>query len=252
LSTKSYVNATRFLAEAEAAFKAAEDKAKAAKMSQYMRNKFEYHGLSKPERTKIQKELFESVPNLFGKKKDSKEANDDYQHDAILKELEYLVMQLWEKEEREYQYLAIDILVKGQTLKPKPVVLPLSSLERLVREKPWWDTVDLIASKLVGHAVQLEPKVGKKTMDEWIQDDHMWIRRTAIIHQLNYKTETDTKRLFAYAEARMHEEEFFIRKAIGWALRQYARVDPKQVREFTKKNKSSLSTLSYREAMKHL
>ena len=89
-------------------------------------------------------------------------------------------------------------------------------------------------------------------MDKWIDDENMWIRRTAILHQLNFKERTNGDRVFRYCEKRMHESEFFIRKAIGWALRQYSYVDGNAGFQFVKDNKSELSTLSKTEALKTL
>ena len=89
-------------------------------------------------------------------------------------------------------------------------------------------------------------------MEEWVEGENMWLRRTAILHQLGSKVDTDSDLLFRFCLARCHEEEFFIRKAIGWALREFARFHPTQVRRFLQKNKNSLSKLSYNEASKHL
>jgi 3-methyladenine DNA glycosylase AlkD len=86
----------------------------------------------------------------------------------------------------------------------------------------------------------------------WLDDEVMWLRRTAIISQLNHKAATDTALLFDGCAARAHETEFFIRKAIGWALRQYARTDPDAVRRFVRQHEKELSGLSKREALKHL
>ena len=89
-------------------------------------------------------------------------------------------------------------------------------------------------------------------MDGWIDHENMWMRRTAILHQLNFKDRTDPDRLFHYCEQRMGEKEFFIRKAIGWALRQYSYIDSKSVVQFVKDHESELSTLSKTEALKAL
>ena len=89
-------------------------------------------------------------------------------------------------------------------------------------------------------------------MDKWIDDKNMWVRRTATLHQLNFKERTNADRVFRYCEKRMHESEYFIRKAIGWALRQYSYVDGNAVFQFVKDNKSELSTLSKIEALKAL
>ena len=89
-------------------------------------------------------------------------------------------------------------------------------------------------------------------MDEWISHDNMWLRRVAILYQLMRKDDLDQDRLFRYCLSCAHEEEFFIRKAIGWALRDYARFNAKDVKEFVLKNKDILSALSFKEAMKHI
>jgi 3-methyladenine DNA glycosylase AlkD len=89
-------------------------------------------------------------------------------------------------------------------------------------------------------------------MDEWIESDDLWLARSAIIHHLSYKESTDTDRLFAYADRRAADTDFFIRKALGWALRQYARTDPTTVRDFVASRADQLSALTKREALKHL
>ncbi len=89
-------------------------------------------------------------------------------------------------------------------------------------------------------------------MDRWIRDDDIWIARTAILHQLGYRERTDAERLFAYALRRAGDSEFFIRKALGWALRQYAGIEPESVRQFVSDNQDVLSGLTIREATKHL
>ena len=99
--------------------------------------------------------------------------------------------------------------------------------------------------------VTTHPELAEE-MDLWVESEDMWIARTAILHQLMFKDRTDTNRLFAYCEMRMADNEFFIRKAIGWALRHYARTDPDAVRAFVNRNEQDLSGLSKREALKHL
>eukprot|EP01089_Gocevia_fonbrunei_P003606 TRINITY_DN13586_c0_g1_i1.p1 TRINITY_DN13586_c0_g1~~TRINITY_DN13586_c0_g1_i1.p1 ORF type:complete len:140 (-),score=18.50 TRINITY_DN13586_c0_g1_i1:10-429(-) len=123
--------------------------------------------------------------------------------------------------------------------------------EHMIRTKPWWDTVDLIASKCVGsHLVKYPKHVA--TMDEWIHDECLWIRRTSLIFQLSYKKKTDETRLYKYISTVMHEKEFFIQKAIGWSLRQYSKTNPSSVSKFIKQNSSNLARLSIREGSKYL
>jgi 3-methyladenine DNA glycosylase AlkD len=130
-----------------------------------------------------------------------------------------------------------------------PAELP--RLERLVRSKAWWDTVDALAAHVVGALVARHPELAA-TMDRWIEDDDIWIARTAILHQLAWKDRTDADRLFAYVDRRCGDRAFFIRKACGWALRQHAAVDPDAVREYVASRGDRLSGLTRREATKHL
>ena len=151
-------------------------------------------------------------------------------------------------DEREFQYGALDF---GKQFKKLFTPESILFIGECVTTKSWWDTVDTVASHVTGAVVYQYPKTGK-VMDKWIDDENMWIRRTAILHQLNFKDRTNEERLFCYCEKRMHESEFFIRKAIGWALRQYSYVDGNAVIQFVKHNKSELSTLSKTEGLKAL
>ena len=103
----------------------------------------------------------------------------------------------------------------------------------LITTKSWWDTVDTLAAHLVGPLVTRHPTL-VPTMDAWAADDDMWLVRTAILHQLRYRSDTDTERLFGYCTAQAGHRDFFVRKAIGWALRQYARTDPDAVRRYVR------------------
>ena len=105
---------------------------------------------------------------------------------------------------------------------------------------------------VIGFIVKTKPDWGLPLVDRWISHENIWLCRVALLHQLRYKTDTDEQRLFRYCLSRCHEEDFFIRKAIGWALRQYAYTDSKAVKEFVEKNKDKLSMLSVKEAMKHI
>ena len=123
-------------------------------------------------------------------------------------------------------------------------------VRRLIETKPWWDTVDLLAAHVVGPIV-LRFDLGKE-MDSWIDDDNIWLARTAILHQLNYKLQTNPDRLFDYCIRRAPDTEFFIRKALGWALRQYARFDEAAVVRFVAEQDRILSGLTKREALKRV
>jgi 3-methyladenine DNA glycosylase AlkD len=121
----------------------------------------------------------------------------------------------------------------------------------LISTKSWWDTVDALAAGVVGSLVRRHPEL-RSTMDEWLAGDDLWLTRTAILHQLNHREATDAAWLFAACAARADHRDFFIRKAIGWALRQYARTDPDAVRAFVAAHRDRLSGLSVREALRHL
>jgi 3-methyladenine DNA glycosylase AlkD len=167
---------------------------------------------------------------------------------ATADELIDFALACWEEPEREFQHVAVDVLRKrsGQ-LEPDQ----LEELETLITTKSWWDTVDGLAAWVVGPMVRTHPDL-VHLMDDWAEDDDMWLARTAMLHQLGYKTETDVERLFRYAEDLAPHSDFFIRKAIGWALRQYARTDPDAVRAFVSAHEADLSGLTRREALKHL
>lgn len=115
----------------------------------------------------------------------------------------------------------------------------------------WWDTVDELAKNVAGRIVKNDPDQ-VAVMDEWVRSDDMWVARVAILHQLGFKETTDVQRLFGYCDLRAGETDFFYRKAIGWALRQYAYEDPAAVLAFVESRHDRLSPLSVREATKHL
>jgi 3-methyladenine DNA glycosylase AlkD len=124
----------------------------------------------------------------------------------------------------------------------------LAPIRTLVTTKSWWDTVDSLAKNGAGGLVLRYPELAG-TMDRWVESENMWLRRTAILHQLGFKERTGADRLFRYCELRAHEQEFFIRKAIGWALREYSKVDADAVRRFVADHDAALSGLSKREAL---
>jgi 3-methyladenine DNA glycosylase AlkD len=199
-------------------------------MAAYMKHHFEFLGVKSPAARAAAK------PTLA--------AGKDADADTLLS----FADRCWEQPEREFQYVACITLRRWiTTLEPEHI----EDLERLVTTKSWWDTVDSLAAWSVGRLVFANRELAE-VMDQWIDSENMWLARTAIIHQLSFKEETDTERLFRYADARAEDSEFFIRKAIGWALRQHARQDPDAVRAFVAANADRLSGLSKREALKHI
>lgn len=199
-------------------------------MAAYMKDHFEFLGLSAAVRRSTQK------PVLI----QSASADND--------ELLDFAEACWAEEEREFQYTAVDVLRKrAAALEPTD----LDRLHSLVSTKSWWDTVDHLAAHIVGALVRRHRELSAD-MDVWVLDDDLWVARTAMLHQLMWKDDTDPDRLFRYAESQSGHPDFFMRKAIGWALRQYARIDPDAVRAFVAAHDQELSGLSKREALKHL
>ena len=198
------------------------------RMAQYMKNHFPFYGIQSTPRRHISKQWLKNHP-----------IKNETDTCAVLK-------LLWKKDQREFQYIGSDI-AKNNKRKLTPKSIP--TLEYCIRTKSWWDTVDALATHPIGIIVQHYPDL-TSLMDQWIEDKNMWIRRTALLYQLQYKEKTDQDRLFRYCELRMDESEFFIQKAIGWVLRQYSYIDPDAVIGFIDKWDGRLSNLSKREGLK--
>lgn len=215
----------------QAALVAAADPEKAAGMQAYMKTDMPFYGVQKPGRVTILRYL---------KKRFAPENRDQYAE---------LVTALWELPHREEKYLAQGVA----TAFPRfivPASLPL--YERFVVEGAWWDFVDETATHMIRELVLNYPGQTWPIVASWIDDADMWRRRTAILCQVGAKDRTDADRLFRFCAARAHEQEFFIRKGIGWALREYAKTDPRAVADFVNRHRNELSGLSYREATKHI
>ena len=162
-----------------------------------------------------------------------------------------LAAELWRLPEREFRYTAIDLLRQHVQLL-RPTDLP--AIKRLLLTDPWWETVDGLAA-VVGAIVRVDPplKLDDRTvMDDWVEDSSMWVRRVAMLHQLGWRLDTDQRRLEAYALQLASEGDFFIRKAIGWALRDYGRWHPAFVQDFVASHRAGLSSLTIREACRKL
>nr|WSW70520.1 DNA alkylation repair protein [Streptomyces sp. NBC_00995] len=159
-----------------------------------------------------------------------------------------IALRCWALPEREYHYFAVDYL-RRHVARCSSGFVPV--LRHLLTTVPRWDTVDLLAAHVAGPLVTADPEL-RRTMDGWIEDDDVWIVRTALLHQLGFAAATDADRLFTYCLRRADHPDYFIRKAIGWSLREYARTDPQAVREFVEGARDRLAPLSVREATKHL
>ncbi len=203
----------------------------ATAMAAYMKTDMPFYGVKTPDRRPILREVLRRYPVA------SKSA------------YRKAVLVLWNLPHREEKYLAIGVAGAYTDFITMDAV-PL--YRKLVIEGGWWDFVDGIAADLVGRVALQERADMAPVLDRWIDDPNLWIRRSAILAQLRHKDATDQARLFTYCLQRAHEREFFIRKAIGWALRQYARTEPEAVRRFVLANREVWSGLTYREATKHL
>ena len=200
----------------------------AQKMSKYMLNKFEYIGIKTPERREIFKNFFKEYKN---------KEKIDWE----------FVNKCWENKYREFQYVAADYL---KNMKDKLTIDDIPKLKRLILKKSWWDTIDNL-DMTIG-ALALKDSNVNKILLEWSLDENIWLRRIAIDHQLLRKEKTNTELLEKILKNNLGQNEFFINKAIGWALRDYSKISPEWVKNFIEKNKENMAKLSIKEASKYL
>jgi 3-methyladenine DNA glycosylase AlkD len=210
------------------------DPRRAAGARAYMKSRMPYHGVSTPL-------LRQSCARIFaGLELPSRNVWRDQ------------VLSLWRGAKfREERHVAIALT--GHTLAKAfqtPAAMPV--YEEIITTGAWWDYVDDVASHRVGPILRHYPAAMKRKMLAWSKSRNMWKRRTSIICQLGFKQTTDLALLYACIEPSMDSKEFFLRKAIGWALRQYAWTDPAEVKRYARRNRARLSGLSYREALKNL
>lgn len=208
-------------------------------MAKYMRNKFSFLGIKAVERRKISRHFITALKQHTRQAAKSTENNESPINWVT-------VYALWELDEREYQLIAMDYL---RDVAKYFVSSDIHHLKTLLTTKSWWDTVDNLA-KTTGLLVKKFPN-HKQTLLKWSICDNLWLRRTAIIHQLGFKEETDTKLLTQVILNNLHSDEFFINKAIGWSLRDYGKYDKAWVQDFIAQHKEALDKLSIREATKH-
>ncbi len=205
------------------------DPVNAEPMKRYMRNQFEYIGIKSPQMKDLLREFHSRDPL------------------PAVADLDVIVRDLWSLPQREYQYIAIGLFRKLEKELPPEII---ETMEYMLVHKSWWDTVDSISGDLLGSHFKRYPKVKKQTLAKWRKSENFWPRRACILFQLGYKQETDFNLLCEIIRENLGSQEFFINKAIGWALRQYTRVDPQGVRKFVAE--TPLHPLSAREALKWL
>lgn len=217
----------KYLLPLQTQFRSLANDAVAKGQSDYMLSKFAYYGIKKPVLNTITKKHFK---------------------DAGLpehNELEAIVKNAWQQPQREWHYFAM-ALARKFTRNTEPNQLEL--YKWMITNNSWWDTVDEIAVHLVGSFFKKYPELTQLETEKMMASDNMWLQRTAILFQRTYKEETGKELLFDYCARLAHDDEFFIRKVIGWALREYSKYNPEAVKEFV--NKTSLKPLSVKEALR--
>lgn len=205
------------------------NEAQASAMAAYMKGRFPFIGIKKPKRTALSKNWIGEASQLPWPKVD------------------LLVRDLWALPEREYQYVALELMKKMQRKAAREAI---ELYTFCIVEKSWWDTVDLIASNMIGTHFRRFPEDRAELVEKWRNGDNMWLVRTCLLFQLKYKEETDVNLLASLIRQHAQWHTFFIEKAIGWSLRQYAKTSPDWVLDFVET--VALAPLSRREALKNL
>jgi len=218
-----------YVVSLKAFFEPHADPVAAVPMKAYLRNQFESLGLKSAGQGELSNQFYaeHGLPPLA--------------------DLENILADLWALPEREYQYFGIGLLRHMGAQLPSGFV---DVLETLITTQSWWDTVDSLAGEIVGPHFKRYPQARDTTLARWRTSDNFWLRRTCILFQLGYKKDTDFALMCDIICENLGSKEFFINKAIGWALRQYSRIDEQGVREFVAA--TPLQPLSAREALKWL
>ncbi len=211
-------------------FEQVADPEKAPEMQAYMKTDQMFYGIPKPIRYQTFKQAKQLHPIL---------TFDDY---------ETVISELWEGESREEMYQALEVAQHYKKFRTNSAWLLYVSLMRSATN---WDTLDLIAANLIGDLVN-KHRDHEKELLEWREDSNFWVRRASLLAHLKHKQDTNLDLLSDTILMLMHESEFFIRKAIGWVLREYSKIDPQWVEQFVETYQEGLSGLSKREALKHI
>lgn len=201
----------------------------AERMSAYMKHNFKFLGIPSPLRSELNKDIFA----LIGK--------------MDIVNIEPIVEALWQLPEREYQYLALVLIDK---VKKKLTPSHLEFFIELILEKSWWDTIDAIAPNYIGYIMLQYPELREEYIPAWVRSNNFWINRTALLFQLKYKKDTDFELLKSCIEPLKTQKEFFVKKAIGWALREYSKTNPEMVKDYI--STANLQALSKKEGLKHM
>lgn len=209
-------------------FEAREDKENAVFMSRYMRDLFDFYGLPTPKRKEVYKDLIKS-------EKKAKKIDWGF------------LDRCYADSHREFQYLVYDYLL---ALEQYVSFEDIPKIKAYITTKSWWDTIDFLC-RVIGDVGLRDPRVKALVLD-WSMSDNIWLKRTAIEHQLGLKDKLDARLLEQIIVNCFGSNEFFVNKAIGWALRDYSKTDPEFVREFLRKYGVEMDSLSVREASKYI
>ncbi len=220
----------KFINDLENNLRQNSNKELALPMENYMKNKFFYLGIKTNSRRAILKTNWEN-------------------HKVeVTTNFRSICWELFNKKEREFHQCAIDILVKE--IKKKYVLEDILLIEKFLITNSWWDSVDTVAKYILGGYLLQFPEETVKVVEHFSNSKNMWLNRSVLLFQLSYKEKTYFDLLKAECEKHKESKEFFIQKAIGWALRDYSRFNPIGVKEYV--NSTNLKPLSQREALRNI
>ncbi|GJM62351.1 DNA alkylation repair protein [Persicobacter diffluens] len=222
------MNPTEYFQPLRQAFEALANPDEQKSMKAYMKGQFDYYGIRAPERREAIKYFLKEARLPLA------DQLPDYLH------------YLWEQPEREWQYMGIELI---QKMKKKWGPEFILTLEELVLQKSWWDTIDFLATHGVGAHFQRFPEQMKDYVEKWCVQENIWLRRTAILYQLKYKQATDLPWQQWIIEQNLGTKEFFLNKAIGWSLREISKTNAAWVEQFVEDH-PELAQLSKTEALK--
>ena len=220
----------KFCSDLEADFRKASNNELAIPMENYMKNNFTYFGI----KTEKRRAIFKS--------------NYEQNKPEVKSNFRTIALELFQMKEREFHQTAIDLLVKE--FKKNYVLEDIQLIEKLIITNSWWDSVDTIAKYILGGYLLQFPSETLKVIERFSNSENMWLNRSAVLFQLSYKGKTNFEILKSECEKHKHSNEFFIQKAIGWALRDYSRFNPNEVKAYV--NSTNLKPLSRREALRLL
>ena len=200
-------------------------------MQAYMKSEMPFYGVKSPVQKQINSKLLKEFPI------------------TTLDEYSRIIRELWNASYREERYTAIAF---ARSHKKWCILEALPVYRMMIETGAWWDYVDTIAIHLIGDLLWKYPSDMKAELHRWIRDEHLWIRRSAVLAQNRYKDETDEGMLFDFCRLCMEEKTFWMRKAIGWALRDYSKTKPASVRQFVEENRERMSKVTLREAVKYI